>query len=331
MYIFGVLLLVALSYADVNWDATGIFKATKEQNVPLSDNSATGECSVDLSYDAATDTLQVDVDCGVAGLGSPISLAHIHKVVDVDPPVPLVVNLGGVEISLVPPSTVSANKFTWQNVSVVDFICNDHAYLNIHCVDPKFNVRSNLVGMTTICGNGAPPATSGLTSWGPDAPEGQMKPWGLKVDLFLNGQAGSTSECNTLVTLTNGLAVLSGSCDIPANIVEVGLTPVMNSSVLPDITLYPAGTTPFSGKAFWSFPFPCPDVCRDGLCTSVAGSPTQYRIEVVTDTKESYWGDIDVGQCPAITAPPKAPMAASSLSFTVYLTVLLALITKWLF
>jgi hypothetical protein len=289
-----------------------------------------------LSYGASTDTLQVIVDCGVAGLGSPIQMAHIHKVVDDPNPqnfAPLVVTQGGVEIGLVPPSTVSANKFTWENVSVVDFICNDHAYLNIHCVDPAFNVRSNLVGMTTICGNGGLPASTALTFWGPDAPEGQMKPWGLKIDLYLNGQAGSTYECNTLVTLTNGLAVLSGSCDTPANLVEVHITPVMNGSVLPDIPLYPVPSlsTPFSGKAFWSFSYPCPDICRDGLCTSTAGSPTQYRVEVVTDTNERYWGDIDVGQCPAITQPPKAPMAASSLSFTVYLTVLLALITKWLF
>jgi len=266
-------------------------------------------------------------------LGSPIAQAHIHKVVD-DPQnfVPLVLTSGGVEIGLVPPATVSANKFTWQNVSVVDFICNDHAYLNIHCVDPNFNVRSNLVGMTTICGNGALPASTALTSWGPDAPEGQMKPWGLKLDLYLNGQAGSTYECNTLVTLTNGLAVLSGSCDIPANIVEVRITPVMNNSVLPDITLWPlsASPAPFSGKGFWSFPLPCPDICRDNLCTSTAGSVSQYRVEVVTDTKETYWGDIDVGQCPAVTKPI-TKMAASSLSFTVYLTVLLALITKWLF
>jgi hypothetical protein len=203
--------------------------------------------------------------------------------------------------------------------------------MNFHCDIPTFNVRANIVGMKAICGLGSAPTADTLTSFGPDAPVDQMKSWTLKLD--------GSPECDLSITYTastagKGFAYLTGSCPgVTENIQEVHVVSAApnGSEIFP---ILPASAmAQFPASAPFSFVIDCDDAqCRAGLCGSVAGSPYQFRVELVTVTDKSYYGDINVangGGCPAITVKAKA--AASSLSFTVYLTVLLALFSKWLF
>jgi hypothetical protein len=331
MYIFGVLLLVALSYSQESFVSN--WKATKEQNVQTGTiYKATAGCSVVLSYDSTIDTLDVDVDCGAAGIGSPIILAHIHKVVDdIDPlkVVPLVFATGDPAIDLLPPpATVSPdNKISWANVtSTIDFICNDHSYLNLHTTDSDFMVRANFVGMRTYCGRGSLPTTPALTPYGPEAPVDQMQSWALKLELT---NPSSPSKCNLIAEYTPGAVFLTGSCDFTENIMEIHIVLVADNKT--EFPFFP-GPGMFSGLAPFSFGIPCDNnLCRNALCGSVAGTPGLFSVEVITDTDVTYSSNIDVGACPAITKAPVVKGGDSALSFTVYLTVLLALFSKWLF
>jgi hypothetical protein len=264
--------------------------------------------------------------------------AHIHNTQNPQAnPLPLVISSGGVEISLVPPAQVTNNAFMWNNVTnSIDFICQDNAYVNVHCQDTNFNVRANLVGMEALCNLGTALLNDKtVQSWGPAAAVGEMQSWVVKVnDLFKDGNPGSAEDCtNVRITYKVGTVYLTGHCSISENIVLVSYVFINDNNTRFDVfdSTIP-GLQAFPGKAPFSFQLPADHTVRDYICGSQVGAATQGRIEIKTDMGNLYWGNVEISGCPAITQPPPAvPTSAHTLSYTVFLTVLLALFTKWLF
>jgi hypothetical protein len=325
MHIFGVFLLFfVIAHSQVNWDAT--FMANKEQAIPKV-TMAQAECNVDISFDYSANFLVVNVDCG-AGLGSPITAAHIHK----SSTTPLCLGSGANLIDLVT-AQISGNTFNFQNSTLVpvDFICDDQAYLNIHCLDSNYNVRANLVGMQGICNLGKEPTVTTVQEWGATAAVGEMKSWTLKVDIV--DPSDPNVKCSGRITYEPGSFYVSGACTgLAGDITKISVysSADFNTTSLFDLFDYTApGLTSFTAVIPYSFEVPLDKPKRDELCKSTAASGTWYA--VIETNAVVLSGKIDIDKCPVVTPPTSTPAGAFTLSFTVYLTVILALFAKWLY
>jgi hypothetical protein len=336
-----ILFLVSLTQAYVNWEIKGT--ATKEQHLPAAINAKT-TCDVTLSYKKASDSLGADVNCGT-GLGSNITAAHIHFVGG-QKPLPVDFAPSSVIFTLLAaPLPIEVTTFTYlEEVNETELvqICNNLCYINIHCLDPSYNVRLNLVGMDYICGDIGKEAslTAGTTSWGP-APTvvGLMQSWVTPLDLYPNGDSTKSPACTGRLSYQTGDPMgkifYSGWCNF-INSIESCCIGKDNGTEC-SISLFDE-TPGFYGKIPFTFNKAINNTERDTLCA--AGD---WDVFLQTDVG-SYSGKIAL-TCPAVGAgpppptgptpptPPTAPVktAAGTLSFAVYLTVFIALLMKWLF
>jgi len=329
MHIFGVFLLFIVLTHSAYTSFSVVFKATKEQHVPVT-TKPLSDCTVELIYDHTITDLTVDVDCTTTGLGSPILAAHIHQI---KPGQDLVHGSGDPIISLVTTPPTDPNAFKVNQTSNIDFICNDEAYLNIHTAGEEYNVRADFIGMESLCNLGESGVPTGTTvkSWGPAPAEGEMQPWAVHVDIV--DSTDPNIKCPTRITYKPGFLYISGWCEgTTENIKFINVHDTKdNTTVLKffeDTTASPA----FSALIPFSFKQTLSNSDRDELCTNTATAST-WNVVIETDTLE-ITGKIVLDMCPAVgTAPPtvpSAPSGAHTFSVTVYLTVFLALFSKWL-
>jgi hypothetical protein len=339
MHIFGVFLLfIVLTQAYVSWDAK--FTASKEQHVPLTQKAALTTCSIDISYDNPTTVLDVTADCG-SGLGAQITGAHIHQLTGAE--TNLVFGSGTPIIFLIPGPIGTNTSFTFSNETKnIDFICNGEAYINIHTTGEEYNVRANLVGMDEICNLGPALPTTGkiVKSWGPEPAVGEMKSWTVYVDIV--DPESDTIKCSGRVTYKPGNLYVSAECTgfTTENIIAIHLydTPDNTTARTPILTFFDESPSQPKFKAVIPFTFEgaLTSADRDKLCAAIATTP--FAVVIETDSAGlELTGKVEVDACPAVGTPAAptpvapAPSGAQALSFTVYLTVFLALFSKWFF
>jgi len=188
--------------------------------------------------------------------------------------------------------------------------------------------------MVSLCNLGANiPTGTTVKSWGPAPAVGETQPWAVHVDIV--DPNNPALKCTTRITYSAGSLSISGSCEGTTELIHsINVYDTMDNTTtpVPVLTFFdsPDGTKAFSALIPFSFEHALTNSERDELCKSTATSTEQWHVVIKTDTKE-ITGKIVIDACPAVGTAPTTPSGAHTFSVTVYLTVFLALFSKWLF